>query len=283
MFSRLATLTLVCAAFAVSSRAQTLLYSNFTGATGLTFNASEVVSGAVLLAQNQQDKSGSFFTTAQYNVAGFSAAFEFRISSPGGTTDGVAAGADGIAFVVQRAGANALGGNGEAIGYGARGGTLAIGTSIAVEFDTFKNSWDPNTNHIGINANGNLTSLATTGSELTAANLAFDNGGKWTAWVDYNGTTMEVRLSSDGIRPTQATLSYNLNLQTTIGGSSAYIGFTGATGSAYGRHEILGFAFSDTYLTNGVSVVPEPSTYALLALGLGFVGITIRRRSRKGN
>lgn len=263
------------ATLAVGGRAQTLLFPDFTSTTGLRLNSAQSVSGAVLLAQNQQDRSGSFFTESLYNVAGFSAAFEFRISSPGGTSDGISAGADGIAFVVQRAGATALGGSGEGMGYGPRAGTPGIATSVAVEFDTFKNSWDPGSNHIGVDANGSLTSLATTNIAT-----AFDNGAKWTVWVDYNGTVLEVRASTDGVRPTLATLSHTIDITGTIGGSTAYIGFTGGTGQAYGKHEILNFAFSDTYLNGGIAAVPEPSTYALFGLGLMAVGLTWWRRRR---
>jgi hypothetical protein len=263
----------VCAG---SSHAQTLLFPNFASTTGLSLNAAQAVNGAVLLAQNQQDRSGSFFTTSTYNVSGFSAAFEFRISSPGGTNDGIAAGADGITFVVQRAGATALGGSGEGMGYGPRAGTPGIANSVAVEFDTFKNGWDPNSNHIGIDANGSLTSLATTNIAT-----AFDNGTKWSVWVDYNGTVLEVRASTDGVRPEVATLAHTLDIAATIGGSNAYIGFTGGTGQAYGKHEVLSFAFSDTYLSGGIAAVPEPSTYALFAVGLGLISFALWRRSRR--
>lgn len=255
--------------------AQTVAYGGFASTAGLSLNSAQVSNGAIVLAQNQQDRSGSFFTVNSYNVTGFSAAFEFRISSPGGINDGIAAGADGLAFVVQRAGATALGGSGEALGYGQRGGTAAIGNSVAVEFDTYKNSWDPDSNHVGIDTNGSLTSLATAGVAT-----AFDNGSKWSVWVDYNGTVLEVRASQDGIRPTSALLSQSINLANTIGGSTAFVGITGATGSAFGKHEVLNFAFSETYLSGGLAVVPEPSTYALFALGLGFVGVAGWRRRR---
>lgn len=262
------------AALAGTACAQTLLFPNFSSTTGLSLNAAQSVNGGILLAQNQQDRSGSVFTTSQYGITGFSAAFEFRISSPGGTSDGISAGADGITFVVQRAGATALGGSGEGMGYGPRASTPGIANSVAVEFDTFKNGWDPNSNHIGIDTNGSLTSLATTNIAT-----AFDNGTKWSVWVDYNGTTLEVRASTDGVRPTLATLSHTIDIAATIGGSAAYIGFTGGTGQAYGKHEVLNFAFSDTYLSGGIAAVPEPSTYALFALGLGLIGLTLWRRS----
>lgn len=268
---------LACALVVQGARAQTLVYPTFSNTAGLQLNdASVQSSNAILLASSASDRRGSFFTSSQYAVTGgFSAVFEFRISSPGGATDGIAAGADGLAFVVQRAGATALGGSGEGLGYGPRGGTAGITPSVAVEFDTFRNSWDPSSNHIGINPGANLTSAAS----LDVAQ-AFDNGLKWTVWVDYSGSVLEVRANTTGIRPLAADLTHSVNLLSTLGGTSAFIGFTGATGSAFGTHEILGFAFSDTYLAGGLAAVPEPSTWALLILGLGAVAVAGWRRRR---
>jgi len=69
-------------------------------------------------------------------------------------------GADGIAFVLQQVGTNALGGAGVGIGY------QNMNTSFIVEFDTYQNSpWDPSEDHIAIQKNGDV-------SHLTANNLA---------------------------------------------------------------------------------------------------------------
>lgn len=259
------------------ARAQTLLYPNFSATTGLTLNDAVVTSGSsLLLASNASDKRGSFFTSSTYTVTtGFSAVFQFRISSPGGTNDGTSAGADGLAFVVQRVGPTALGGSGEALGYGARGGTAAITASVAVEFDTFRNSWDPSSNHVGLDTGGNLTSVAA--ADITSA---FDNGVPWMAWVDYDGARLQVRLSQDGLRPLMPVIDHPLDLLATLGGTSAYIGFTGATGSAYGNHEVLGFALSDTYLPDGLAAVPEPATWTLLGGGLLLAAWVAGRRRR---
>lgn len=269
-------LTAVVASLGASvATAQTLIFPGFGNSTGLTLNDASVTgTGTVLLASSASDRRGSFFTTAQFAVGtGFSAVFSFRISSPGGTSDGTSAGADGLAFVVQRQAATALGGTGEALGYGTRGGTPAITPSVAVEFDTFQNSWDPSSNHVGLNTGGNLTSLVTT--NVTAA---FDDASLWTVWVDYNGATLEVRAAQTTVRPTTATLSAALDLTNALGGSTAFVGFTGATGSAYGTHEIVNFAFNDTFQAGGLAAVPEPATVALLALGLGWVAWRVSRR-----
>lgn len=252
--------------------AQTVIrYADFSSQAGLTLNDAAASGGTILLASSQRDRRGSFFTTTQSDVSDFSAVFQFRISSPGGISDGIAAGADGLTFVIQRVGATAIGSFGSGIGY------EGIANSLAVEFDTYRNNSpvnDPDSNHIGIDTGGSMSSLVSASVEA-----AFDNGGIWTVWVDYNGTTMEVRASQDGFRPATATLAYNVNLPSVLGGSTAFIGFTAATASAYGNHEVLNFAFSDTFETNGLAV-PEPSTYALIALGLGMVGWTVWRRRR---
>jgi hypothetical protein len=279
MLPRAITSFLLLAVTLPTLTAQTLIFPNFTDRTGLQLNDAVVTGSSISLASSHSDRRGSFFTTTQYDVSDFSAVFAFRISSPGGISDGIAAGADGLTFTLQRVGDTALGAFGSGLGY------EGITSSVAVEFDTFKNGSatiaprDPNSNHIGINTNGIMTSLP-----LGTVNIAnaFDDGSIWTVWVDYNGSVLEVRASNNNaIRPSAATLAYTINIPTTIGGSTAFVGFTAATGSAYGNHEILGFAFSDTFLANGIATVPEPSTYALLGLGLGIVFLQVWRRRRQ--
>lgn len=272
-------------AAAIRSHAVLIQFPDFTNTTALTINGNATVTttgdGKVMrVAPAGGNQVGSFFLTNQVNVGGFSTAFTFRMSAKSGITDGFSNGADGITFVLQTVGATAIGNAGSGIGYeniGAR--------SVAVEFDTFKNGGavnDPSTNHLGINTGGSVTSLVT-------ANVSpdFDNNTLWTAWIDYNGTTLEVRVSNNSTRPSAATLTSNLNLlqSTLLNSTTAFVGFTSATGGAHANHDIVGWAFQDSYSASGISVptaVPEPGTTALLVVGVGLLlGYTrIRARGR---
>ena len=154
--------------------------------------------------------------------------------------------------------------------------------SVAVEFDTFfNNSNDPSigsggSNHVGISLGGNPDSVLTA---PVATNM--DDGAKWTVWVDYNGTALEVRMSTNGVRPNDAILTKSLNLSSQVNGDSAFLGFSAGTGGAHTNHDLLGWAYSDSYVPGGLAAVPEPGTYALLGLGgLLLFGARRFRRAR---
>jgi hypothetical protein len=191
--------------------------------------------------------------------SGFSAQFQFRISN------NVNGGADGLAFVIQHspAGASALGEAGGGIGYS------GMPNSLAIEFDTWQNEWDSTGNHVGFQSCGtspNSTALtcllATGGSPVT-----LEDGAIHTANITYAGGMLG--LSLDGGLLVMST-AFDLG---TLGlsGGSAYVGFTAGTGWASSYHDIGSWSFNS---------IPEPTTWALVGLGLLAVGIWGRRRNR---
>jgi len=264
--------------------AQTIVsFDGFASHTGLTINSSASVTsttdGSVLrlVSAPNLDQAGSVFTNSLVNASGFSTAFDFRLTNPGGISDGQETGADGLTFALQTAGVNKVGLYGENLGYG---GTT-FGHSIAVEFDTYYNSGDdptlPNggSNHVAVDLNGSVSSA----SNAVGITPRFDNGSLWTAWVDYNGTVLEVRLSDTGVRPTDPTLSYTVNIPSTIGATSAYFGFTGGTGSAYSNEDVIDWAYSNTFVSGGINTplsIPEPAAYQLILAGAAL--LWLRRR-----
>jgi hypothetical protein len=222
-----------------------------------------------------QGQAGSAFSTTPINASNFSTVFEFRLTDPGGCCDAFGQfGADGLVFVVQNVSAS-IGGAGGGMGY------AGVSPSVGVEFDTWYNSEvsDINSNHVGVDLNGSVTSAVS-----TAILPNFDNGGLWTAWIDYNGTLLDVRVTNTGVRPLLPTLSYAVNIPTVLSSTTAYVGFTAGTGFAFANHDVLSWQYSDTFQEDGVPVptaVPEPGT--LMLLGTGALALVRRVRRQRTN
>lgn len=248
--------------------ATVVAFPNFSSTAGLTINYDAAITttgdGDVLrLTPAQTLQRGSAFSTTTIHAANFSTAFSFRISSAGGdpidcNPNG---GADGFVFVVQNISAS-TGGFGAGIGYS------GIGSSIGVEWDTWCNAAnnDPNSNHLGIDVGG---SVVHSGGDTAMVDTRFDDGNQWYGWVDYDGTTLEVRTNQTGIRPLNPMLTRALDIPALIGANTACVGFTSGTGSNWGNHDILAWEYRDSFnpIGNQTSVA-EPATLALLATAL---------------
>jgi hypothetical protein len=195
----------------------------------LTLNgsATSISNAAVLrLTPAQTNQAGSAFLPAALTAnLTFSNAFQFRLSNA--ATNG---GSSGIAFVLQAAGASALGGAGTNLGYG------GITPSLDVVFRTSPS------NCVAFNTNGLIRDLVT-----AAIATPMNNSNTWFAWVEYTGTNglLELRLSQTSSRPASATLAQtNLNLASLLGTSSLFAGFTGGTGSGYNSQDVLAWQFT---------------------------------------
>jgi hypothetical protein len=252
-------------------------YADFSSTAGLQLNGDTARVGNVLrLSKAQGFSSGSAFTTMSTplgNLASFSTYFQFRITSEGGIGDEDGPGADGLVFVIQTV-SNNVGGAGGGIGY------QGINSSVGIEFDTFNNGGgfnDPTGNHVGIDLNGNIASVAT-----AVEPVRFNNGQIWNAWVDYNGLTslLEVRWSMSATRPGASQLSRTVNLTSVLGQNTAFLGFTSGTGSGWGNHDILSWQYRDSF-NPILTAVPEPATWVsgLMAVVVT-AGVQSRRRRR---
>jgi hypothetical protein len=274
-----------CAPFALlglllpaANAATVLNFPDFSNVSGLQLNGNAAqVGNALRIVPSATFKSGSFFSTTPVTLTSsvsFSTFFSFRISSvPNTFGDGDGPGADGLAFVVQT-NSNSVGSVGGGIGYS------GISNSLGIEFDTYDNSLgsgDPNGNHVAINTGGNLSSPL--GVQTVANRL--NDGNLWYAWVDYDGNTdnLEVRLGNSATRPASALLSTNVDLTTVLGSTNAFVGFTSATGSGYGNHDIVSWEFRDDYspvINPPTGQVPEGGR-TLVTLSLGLLGLALLR------
>ena len=231
---------------AVAETAITAALPNFSGSNGalLQKNGDTAISGGSLrLTRSQGTIYGTAFlkdlVTLPTNRS-FSAYFTFRITEP---KCGLGGGADGLTFIVQTD-SSSVGSMGGGIGY------AGILPSVAVEFDTFKNNEfkDPNSNHIGISLNGDPESVATVNAPFPLI-----DGNVYHAWVDYDGrnNVLQVRLGDTDSRPSEATISHKVELES-IFGDRVYAGFTAATGTCSEQHEILSFYFNNDELVGGI-------------------------------
>ena len=269
----LAALALAAASVAVvnPAAAQSFSYPDVSDVSGLKLNGNAYQNGNMLTLTPATDgQAGTAWSLDPIHLASdasFSTVFSFNIQQRGGLANG----ADGLTFTLQN-NTNTTGGSGGGIGYG------GIPNSATVEFDTFQNDWDPNSNHVGINTNGVLGSIVSA-NELTD----FDNGQTWWAWIDYNGATknLAVRWAMSAMRPAAAMLQTTLDLPAILGDNEAFVGFTAGTGAGWGEHNITSWNFVNQFDQGGAplpTTTPEPGTIVLLATGLGAIGLMRRRR-----
>lgn len=199
--------------------------TGFAGAAGLTANGSAAVGGTVArLTDGGAHQAGSLFTSNRVTVSGFTTTFDFRLTS---------AAADGFAFVIQGVGSSALGAAGGGLGY------QGIGSSLAVKFDLSNNAGEGN-NSTGLYLNG----AAPTGGaiDLTPSGIDLHAGRVLRATVTYNGTNLFVTLR-DLTTGASATQTYAVDLVGLVGGSTAHVGFTGATGGLTAVQDILNWTY----------------------------------------
>ncbi|XP_057867972.2 L-type lectin-domain containing receptor kinase IX.1-like [Cryptomeria japonica] len=127
---------------------------------------------------------------------------------------------------------------------------------VAVEFDTFQNSFDPDDNHVGIDVNSAVSvanvSLSSEGKFL---NNTLKNGQAWDSWVDYNGSTKQLQVfllynPSANLynisKPRSPILSYHIDLRDYIP-EIVTVGLSASTGLAFETHTVSAWNFSCTY------------------------------------
>jgi hypothetical protein len=227
----------------------------FPSATGLQLNSVAKVGSSHFLeiTDGGQSEAGSAFWTTPVNIQAFTTNFTFQLSS---------AVADGFTFTIQNAGPTALGGIGGGLGYGpnpATGTPAGIAKSVAVKFDIYSNSGE-GSDSTGVFTNGAVPT--TPAVDLTSSGIVLSSGDTISAQLVYNGTTLTLNLT-DTVTNYTFSQAFTVNIPSTVGANTAYVGFTGGTGGSTAIQNIKTWTFTPgtTQVAADPVFNPLPGTY----------------------
>ena len=209
--------------------------SGFT-ASGMQFNGNSVLVGNRLQLSDTSTtfEDSSAFWNQKVSVQGFTNDFTFQIANPG---------ADGITFAIQGSSPSALGVVGGSLGYG------GMSNSVAVKFDIYDNAGE-GTNSTGLYVNGAVPSVPAT---TIGGGVNLQSGDVMAVHMTYDGTTLTMTIT-DTSNPSQTfTTSWPVNIPAAVG-STAYAGFTGATGGLTSTEQILTWSYSTGASANALVV-----------------------------
>jgi len=171
---------------------------------------------------------------------------------------------DGFAFVLQNEALTAYGDPSGALAvYDSTDvATNGIQKSVAIEFDQFKNTWDPYVSHIGFNYNGNPNS----GANVTSLGQVATSGSH-VVKITYDGTVLRVYFD------TVLALSQVVNLKSITGASDnyAWAGFTSG-----GRMTFSNLLLKETAQAldcGSGAVFPDPASIYNILPASGLPGI----------
>ncbi|XP_073112160.1 L-type lectin-domain containing receptor kinase IX.1-like [Elaeis guineensis] len=234
-------------------------FTSFTPNTpGINFSGDAFTSGDNVIQLTRNSADGSLLQSSGHAVyatpiqlwnpatlaiADFTTHFRFIIKALHPTTYG-----DGLAFFIAPVGYELpLNSNGSWLGLFNSTTNNSISTQlVAIEFDTFMNSWDPDDNHIGINVNSIVSNVTLTwGSDIK-------NESTGSARIGYNSTSGQLSVfltyGDDRYNGTPS-LWRRLNL-TEVLPERVIIGFSASTGGLTELHQIISWDFSSSFVND---------------------------------
>ena len=216
-------------------------------ASGVSLSGSATLNGTRLrLTDGGANEAGSGFITTPVNVQSFTADFSFQLTNPN---------ADGFTFTIHGGStAAALGPAGGGLGYGPDtvGSTGGIPSSIAIKFDLYSNAGE------GVDSTGEYSdgaSPTTPFVDMTSSGINLHSGDIFQVHLSYSGTSLAITITDVTNEDEFTTTFTNVNIPSTIGGNTGYVGFTGGTGGETAIQEIIGFSY-----VSGAASTPQAAT-----------------------
>ncbi|KAI6700293.1 hypothetical protein NL676_014617 [Syzygium grande] len=212
-------------------------------------------------------------STAPTKLASFNTSFVINLSRVNSGTPG-----EGLAFIVAQDLDPPPGSSGGYLGLtNATTDGLPSNHLLAVEFDTFKQDYDPDANHIGLDINtvrhNQTVSLAGQGFQLAPNGTTYFH-----VWIEYDGTRklLEVYMTDEDEstpkKPKPASPIMNASLDTsTVVSQNSYFGFAASTGENVELNCVLSWNLTVEKLPKGM-----PAGLVIgLAAGIPAVGLAL--------
>jgi len=200
------------------------------GSTGLDDSRLQLTNGAL-------NEAGSAWYYQPVNIQAFTSEFTFQLSNPAG---------NGITFAIQGNNSAALGTNGSGLGY------QTIANSIAVKFD-FSTIVGSSNDSTGLYQNGAAPTVPAVDLSTSGINLLSND--PMDVKLTYNGTILSM-IITDKVTGSVYSTSWTVNIPSIVGGNTAYVGFTGGTGSSSSSQKILTWNYALGSGTLPVSSTP---------------------------
>jgi hypothetical protein len=219
------------------SKAVAVNYGSGFSATGLQFNGHnikpQIIGTRLRLTDLGVWEAASVFYTTPVNIQNFATDFSFQLTN---------AKAEGITFTIQSMGLTALGRSAGDLGYGSGNPSIpGIRNSVAVKFD-ITNSAGEGIDSTGLYLNG--VDPTVPAKNMSASGVSLLSGDVFNVHMAYDGTTLQMTIT-DATAPSKTfSTSWPVNIPAAVGGNTAYVGFTGATGSLSAIQEIINWTYN---------------------------------------
>ena len=138
-----------------------------------------------------------------------------------------------MTFAIQGNNIWSLGDPGGGLGY------EGIANSIAVKFDLYNNAGE-GIDSTGLYTNGAAPTMPSVNLSATGINL--HSGDVMHAHMVYDGTNLTMVLT-DTVTNGTVTEVFPVNIPVLVGGNTAYVGFTGSTGSTTATQNVLSWTY----------------------------------------
>jgi hypothetical protein len=225
---------------------------------GLDLNGSAALNGSSLrLTTTGENLTGSAWYPTVVSVQTFATDFTFQQTNPTGGCI-----ADGLTFAIQNQGSTALGPSGGGLGYGpdtptnpSGSSNTPIAKSVAIKFDLYSNAGE-GPNSTGIYSNGASPTIP---AITLGGGVDLHSGDIFQVHMSYDGTTLTMTITDTANTANTFTTSWPINIPGTVGGNTAYVGFTAGTGGCVSNQDILTWSYSPSNSTAVPIPAPAPT------------------------